>query len=69
MRWLRILALAALIAFGPAFTVLVIVFLTSDPAEGANIGGGIIALGVLAISTITALVFVAWHILQASRSK
>lgn len=69
MSWLQIAGAAALIAVGPAFLVWLIILLTSDPDEGANIGGGLIGLAVLAISIVVATVFVAWHIIRALRSR
>lgn len=59
---------ALLIAVGPAFLVWIGILLTTDPDEGANIGGGLIGLAVLAISIVAAIVFVGWHVVRSLRS-
>ena len=46
MSILRTAGTAILIAFGPMFVVWIIILLTSDPDEGANIGGGLVGLAV-----------------------
>ncbi len=69
MSILRIAGTAILIAFGPIFVVWIIILLTSDPDEGANIGGGLVGLAVLSISIVMAIIFVAWHILRFLRTR
>ena len=47
----------AAIALGPGFAWWLVLQFISDPDEGANIGGGIVGLGIIAVSWIIAIGF------------
>lgn len=52
----------------PTFAVSVVIILTTDPDEGANIGGGLIALLTLALSFVAAAAFLGVNIVRRLRS-
>ncbi|HSH59931.1 MAG TPA: hypothetical protein VK988_09885 [Acidimicrobiales bacterium] len=57
MTWPRLLVITVAIAVLPGFICWLVVLLMSDPAEGANIGGGLTVLGVIGASWILAALF------------
>ena len=63
----RIISITALVALGPALTWWVLVVIFSQPDEGANIGAGIVGLGVLMLSWVSALVFAVVALLRRKR--
>lgn len=54
----RIALIGAAIAMVPAFLWWLLLLAVSDPDEGANIGGGVVGLVIIAASWIAALAFV-----------
>jgi hypothetical protein len=59
---------ALLIAIGPACVVWLIIVFTSDPDEGANIGGGLIGLAALVLGVAAAIVFLVYSLVRSVRS-
>ena len=53
----RIASITAAIALVPGFVWWLVLQVVSDPDEGANIGGGIVGLGIVAVSWIVAIGF------------
>lgn len=65
----RIAVVGAAIAIVPAVLWWLLLLAVSDPDEGANIGGGIVGVVVIAASWIAALAFVGRELVGRSRRR
>jgi hypothetical protein len=65
----RIALVGAAIAMVPAFVWWLLLLAVSDSDEGANIGGGIAGLVVIAASWVAAVAFVGLELVRRSRKR
>lgn len=66
-RWPIVTALD--LAFGPAAVAYVALKLTTDADEGANIGGGLLVIGIFLLGSVVAVIYLAMQSARLMRSR
>lgn len=67
--WRQPILVSLALALGPAAVVYVVLKVTSDADEGANIGGGLLVMGVLMLGCVMAVIYLAMQSARIIRGR